>query len=329
MKRREVLIGTGLIAGLAALRAFGQPAARKHRVVALLSVPEAYSAPYWAALKQRLAAHGFVEGQNLTIDAGVTSQGFTYDVERLSKVLATKPDAVFAMTTGLAHVALGQSRSTPIVFTWVPDPVGSALVKDYARPGANATGVSSRFYEVAVKRLELLRELLPLAKRIALAGPMYSRDVETAAARLREVSGSLGFTLEEVNTGASVEISAIEAAIRRGAQAALPLKVYTAIGQQITGELLVRASAEQRFPVIFAESELVDAGGLISYGTSLLDEVRRAADMLAQVLRGAKPAEVPVDQASRFELVVNLKTARRLGLRIPQSVLVRADRVIE
>lgn len=294
-----------------------------------MSVPDAYNAPYRAALKQRLAALGFVEGTNLAIDVGVSSQGFTYDIERLTKLFNGKPDAIFAMTTGLAQVALTDSRAAPVVFAWVPDPMTSGLVKSYARPGGNVTGVSSRFHDVAIKRLQLLRELLPAAKRVALAGPMYLPDVEAATARLREVSGSLGFALEEVNTGASAEISAIESAIRGGAQAVLPLKVYTAIGQQITAELLVRLSAEQRIPVIYAESELVEAGGLMSYGTNLLDEVRRAADMLAQVLRGAKPAELPVDQASRFELVVNLKTARSIGVRIPQSILVRADRVIE
>jgi len=329
MKRRQLLLGGSAAAALSLAKAFAQERARKYRIAVLLSVPLAYDAPYRAALKERLAAHGFVEGRNLSSDAGTSTQGFDFDREQVVKLLAANPDAIFATTTRLAQAALAETRSVPVVFAWVPDPVSSGLVKDYARPGGNATGVSSRFDEVAIKRLELLRELLPTAKRVALAGPMYLPDIQAARARVREVSQPLGFVIKEADSGASTEVSAVESAIKDGAQAVLPLKIYSALGQRITGEQIVRLTVDQRVPAIFAKSELVDAGGLMSYGTNLLDEVRRAADMLAQVLRGAKPAEMPVDQASRFELVVNLKTARAIGIKLPPSLLLRADRVIE
>jgi len=158
---------------------------------------------------------------------------------------------------------------------------------------------------------------------------VYLPELEAATARLRETSQRLGFELKEVNTGYGTQVSAIQGAIKGGAQALLPLLVYSALGERIAGEQVVRLTLEQRIPAIFAESELVDAGGLMSYGTNLLEDVRRAADMLAKVLRGAKPAELPIDQASRFELAVNLKTARAIGVRVPPSILLRADRVIE
>lgn len=330
MRRRHlILAGGGQILLLTASGVVGQKAAPQYRIVVLLSVPQAYNAPYRAALKERLAARGFVEGANLTVEAATSSQGFDFDRERIAKLLVPKPDAIFAMTAGLTRAALAASPSAPVVFTWVADPVRSGLVKDYARPGGRVTGVSSRFDEVAIKRLQLLRELLPAAKRVTVSGQMYLPEVAAAAAQLRDVSNALGFTLREANTGASAEVSAIEEAIKAGGQALLPLKVYSAIGQRISGEQVVALTLRLRIPAIFAESELVEAGGLMSYGTNLLDDVRHAADLLAQVLRGRNPAEIPVNQASHFELVVNLRSAHAIGIRVPNSVLLRADRVIE
>lgn len=330
LKRRHLILAGGAqILLLTATGAVGQKSARQYRIVVLLSVPQAYDAPYRAALKESLAAQGFVEGTNLRIDAATGSQGFDFDRQRIASLLARPPDAIFATTAGLSHAALAESSSAPVVFTWVADPVGSGLVNDYARPGGRATGVSSRFHEVALKRLQLLRELLPAAKRVVLAGQMYLPEVASAAAQLREVSGKLGFALQDANTGASAEVSAIEDQIRIGGQALLPLKVYSAVGQSISGEQVVALMLRLRIPAIFAESELVAAGGLMSYGTNLLDEIRQAAGMLAQVLRGGKPTGIPVSQASRFELAVNLKTARAIGVRVPSSILLRADRVIE
>ena len=183
---------------------------------------------------------------------------------------------------------------------------------------------------MAIKRLELLRELLPTAKRVALIGSINLPELEAATPRLREASKRLGFEPKMVDIGGdSPQVLVIEGAIKEGAQALLPLQIYSAFGQGVTGEQIVRHVNKRRLPAIFAESELVEAGGLMSYGTNLLEDVRRGADMLAKVLRGAKPAEMAIDQSARFELVINLKTARAIGIKIPQSLLVRADRVIE
>lgn len=312
---------------LPAARAFSQPAPRKYRVAVLTSVPKTYNAPYLAALRDRLAARGFADGKNLSIDTHIVA---SFEVtRRLVDQLEPKPDAIVALSTRLVEGAQAATRSIPIVFAWVADPVLSGIVKNYSRPGGNATGVSNRFIDLAVKRLEFLRELLPKARSVALAGPMLEPEVELAVGRLREVSQELGFELREINATVHAAVSAIRDAILNGAEAVMPLDVYSWSGRRITGEQIVTLMAEHRVPAIFAESELVDAGGLISYGTDLLEDVRRSADMLAAVLKGAKPAELPVDQASRFELAVNLKTARAIGVRVPPSILARADRVIE
>ena len=328
VKRREILLAGAAGALLLIVDARAQPPARKYRIGVLWSVPESRSAPYWAALRERLAADRFVEGSNLVIDAVLPS---AFDQLRMLVVerLPLKPDAIFALTTRNTEAALAATRSVPIVFAWVGDPVASGIVKDYARPGGNATGVSNRLLELAVKRLEFLRELLPAAKRVAIAAPMFLPEMQIAATRLREASRKLGFELMEVNAPFDARVSAIQSAIKNGAEGVLPLTVYTTLGEHMTGEQVVRLTVEQRIPAIFAESEMVEAGGLISYGTNLLEDVRRAAEMLARVLRGAKPADIPVDQASRFELAVNLKTARALGIRVPPTILARADRVIE
>ena len=329
MKRRRfvALIGSALAVTHSVL---AQQSARKYPIGALWSVlSESGRRPYRAALNERLAAHGFVEGKNLSIDDRIGAFGLSWDRKAVEELITGKPDALFTLTSGWTEAAQAATSSVPIVFAWVADPVLEGIVKEYARPGGNASGVSNRFIEVAIKRLELLRDLLPGAKRVALAWPLLLRWTEAARPRLREASERLGFELREVQAGAQDWVPAIKGAIRDGAEAVLPFTVFSWLGLRVTGEQVVRFTIEQRLPTIFAESEMVEAGGLISYGTNLLEDVRRGADMLAKVLRGAKPADIPVDQASRFELAVNLKTAKTLGIKIPLSILLRADRVIE
>jgi len=329
MDRRGFVLAAGAAAALLpAARALAQSPARKYRIGVLWTIPESAQGPYRAALKERLAAHGFVEGRSLTID-GRISADFTFARKNAEELIALKPDAILALTTRPTEAAQEATRSVPIVFAWVADPVVEGLVKEYARPGGNATGVSNRFVELAVKRLELLRELLPAAKRIAITGPMFLPLIELAVTRLRAVARPLRFELNEVNAAAEAHVQGVQRAINAGAEAVLPLIVYSWFGLRLTGEQVVRLTVEKRVPAIFAESEMVEAGGLISYGTNLIEDVRLAADMLAKVLRGAKPADIPVDQASRFELAVNLKTAKALGIKVPPSIMVRADRVIE
>lgn len=328
MNRRRVLLA-GAAGILLSDRAIAQSAVRKAKVLVIHSAPIP-SGPYHNALAERLRLQGFVEGKNLILDAPtLTYWGREAMRKDLAQLLGQKPDAVFAFTARVRDAVIAEAPKVPVVFVWVADPVTAGLAKDYGRPGGNATGVSNRFAEVAVKRLELLRELAPAIKRVAVVGPTYEPEVEKALAGLRTAAPRFGFELSEVSTSMSLQTMEVQRAIRSGAQGVLPLYIYSTFGARGLGDEIARLCAAHRIPAIFAESEMVEAGALISYGTNLLDDVRRAADILAKVLRGAKPGEIPIDQASQFELAVNLKTARQLKVRVPPAVIARASRVIE
>jgi putative ABC transport system substrate-binding protein len=312
---------------LAAPLAHAQKAGRKYRVGVLLA-----SGPrmerYRAALVERLAGHGFVEGRNLEIDARGASGNFSDDREYVRRMVAAGADAILAFSTRATEAAIAASKSVPIVFVWVPDPVVAGIVKSYARPGGNTSGVSNRLGELLHKRLELARELLPRAKRVAVVGVSFTDEFAALAPELRKTAARLGIDLLEFVTADRIGWDAtINSARGFGAEVLVPFASFA--DSPVTGELIVEAANRQRIPVIFADAEMVERGGLISWGTSLVDDVRRAADLLARVLKGTKPADLPVDQASRFEMVVNLKTAKAIGLAVPRSVLLRADRVIE
>jgi putative ABC transport system substrate-binding protein len=166
-------------------------------------------------------------------------------------------------------------------------------------------------------------------RRVAVVGPIYQPEGEAALATIRPVAQKLAFELIEVGAYVSQLTLEIQHAIRGGAEAVLPLYVFSMFGYQGAGEEVVRLCAAHRIPAIFSELEMVERGALVSYGTNLVEDVRRGADMLAKILRGTKPGEIPIDQASQFELAVNLKTAQQMKIRVPPAVLARASRVIE
>jgi putative ABC transport system substrate-binding protein len=223
---------------------------------------------------------------------------------------------------------MAASPSVPIVFVWVADPVASGIVKSYARPGGNATGVSLRYFELAAKRLELVRELLPSARRIAVYSSVFDSQIESLVRMLREPADNLGFELVQADGRAGMR-PAVDGAVRAAATALVMLDPLAVFGRLADAKDIAAYAIERRLPLVGTDIETCELGGLISYATNLNDDMRRAADLVARVLRGDKPAELPVDQAARFELVVNLGTARGIGMTVPQSILARADRVIE
>jgi putative ABC transport system substrate-binding protein len=214
------------------------------------------------------------------------------------------------------------------VFTWIGDPVAYGLVKELARPGGNTTGVTFLQPEMTAKRLELVREILPKAKRVVVAG--YLGDVSYLANEpfMRQIAARLGFELVTVEVGTAPEV-AVGTALARGADALFvyqPLSLV--VGLEIP-EKIAQLAVARRVPAFFPEPDLVVRGGLLSYGPDFLDETRRAADLVARILNGAKAGELPIEQSSRYELVVNLKTANVLGIEIPLSVRPRIDRTIK
>lgn len=324
-RRRRFLVAAG--ASLAAQltwapAAQAQQAGRIYRVGVFFDGGSSSWGPYREALAERLAAQGFVEGRNLqTIWRGGT--GSRHEDRELARgLVATRPDAILAFSSPMTQAVQWATTSVPIVFANVGDPVAEGIVKSYARPGGNVTGVSSRDRQLLAKRLELLRELLPKAKRVAYLRPPVSNPAVAASEGLvRDIAARLGFELlvgDAVSQLGNIEAKRPEAIL-----------VYFVLGARLTTENLIATAAKLRIPSVFSDADSVTLGGLAAYGTNPIANTRRAADLLARVLKGANPAEIPVNQAARYELVINMKTAKEIGLTIPQSILLRADRVIE
>jgi putative ABC transport system substrate-binding protein len=313
---------------LAAAGVHAQQAGRHYRVGVVSPGSALRAGRYLTAFREQLAKRGFVEGRNLTIESRTPVGGSESALRAARELVAGKPDALFACTTTMASAAHAATDSIPVVFAWVGDPVRSSIVADYAKPGGNVTGVSNRYFELTAKRLEVVRELLPNAKRVAMLTAFEEAVIEEGMKVAHGAAKSLGIELVYGIAGFDWR-SAMDVAVKQGAQAVSLLFSFSAVGMRFTAEQVIELTAERRIPAIFHDSETVELGGLMSYGTNLADDIRRAADLLARVLRGERPGELAVDQSARFELAINLKTARAIGLKIPQSLLVRADRVIE
>jgi len=326
--RRGFLTASGALLASPLLARAQQPG-RTYVVGTLLRGREADKASYVAVLREQLARQGFVEGRNLRFVHGAFGgDGVGSGEEATHRLLEAKVDAILSSFDGITEGAVRTTKSVPVVFTWVSDPVALGIAASLARPGGNATGVSTRRGELTVKRLELALELAPAAKRIAIigAGRFWPGDWKGLRPAMAEVAARRGRTLLEVgwNLGRS-----IRDAHRLGAQVALTPVHSITWGYRAMLDIWVKDAIELRLPMIYVGREEVEAGGLVSYGTNILDDLRRAGNMLARVLKGENPAEMPIDQASRFELALNLKTAKVIGLAIPPSILLRADRMIE
>jgi putative tryptophan/tyrosine transport system substrate-binding protein len=318
------------VALAAPLAASAQQRGRKYRVGLALPPGEDLNRRMRGAVADRLASHGFVEGKNLEIRASVMSTtGGYYTRETVRAVLSQKPDVVLVFSTQFAHAFQQETATVPVVFTQVSDALAAGLVKNLARPGGNMTGVSTRHAELAVKRLQLLREILPKAKRVALFGFFWQPDLHAAAPSLRKAAADLGFELVDVDhMSGSWEVPLARAA-DSGASAVISWHPLVGSGFSLTADALAAFTTKRRMALIASDAEDVALGGLASYGTDPVYIARQGADQLARVLKGEAPGNIPVDQVSRFELVVNMKTARAIRVSVPQSVLLRADRVIE
>ena len=308
----------------APIAASAQQAGRVPRV-GFLSPGTAVSAPT-EAFRQGLRELGYVEGQNLTVEYR-WGDGDAARLPALAAELVRLRVDVLVTTSNPAILAATQAtRSIPIVFTASSDPVATGLVASLAHPGGNVTGLSLVTPELSGKRLQLLREALPQLTRVALlwdAGHVGMadrvRETETAARQL-------GVTLrvEWVQDPAGLDRAFAALAQARPDAFLTTVEPFTVRHRQ----RIVEFAAQHRLPAMYEEREFVDAGGLMAYGPSLAANYRRAATYVDKLLKGAKPADLPVEQPTKFELVLNLKTAKALGLTIPQSILLRADEVI-
>jgi putative ABC transport system substrate-binding protein len=312
----------------APLAAEAQQAGKVYRIGLLdFSAPDPARQAWWIAFRQQMRQLGYVEGQNVNFEPR-WAQG---EDDRLPKLAAELVGLkVDLIVTGGSNAAIAAKRVTstiPIVMASGSDPVAVGLVASLRQPGGNVTGMTSINSELAGKRLELLRNIAPRASRIAILwderdpGSRLNVDETEAAAK------TAGLTIHRVAVGSAAGLEAAFATVVRGRAGAL-IVVSTArlfSYRKRIGELAVK----HRLPTVVGLREYVEAGGLASYGTDFPDLFRRATVYVDKILKGAKPADLPVEQPTKFELVINLKTAKALGLTIPQSLLGRADEVIQ
>jgi len=329
--RRQFLAAAGAL--LTSPVALSQQPRRNYVVGTLLGGALEDRDLYRSALRERLSTHGFVEGRNLRIEERYPDLSIGQAAIAARELVALNPDAIFSCFTTVTEGALQATKSVPIIFTWVSDPVVSGIVASLARPGGNATGVTSRLAELNQKRFGLALDLVLGAKRVAHIGagtyPLYEKVIRPS---LKKAASQAKVELIEVPLFGTVGLNlpgGVDDAHKAGAQVALMPWHLISTGNRSTLEGTIRRSIELRLPLINCGVEEVEAGGLVSYGTNIVEDLRLGADLLARVLKGEKPANLPVNQASRFEMAVNLRTARSLGLTIPPSILLRADRVIE
>jgi len=280
-----------------------------------------------AALLQGLQQSGWTVGGNLKMEYRWAA-GSADDLRKYATELAgLAPDVIFAAGGTSLGALLQATHTVPIVFVVVPDPVGSGFVDSLSRPGGNATGFMQFEYSLSGKWLELLKQIAPDLNRAAVVwDPAIPPGIGQFAV-IQSVAPSFGVELRPVNARDPAEIERRIADFARSANGGL---IVTASALSVVHrELIVRLAAQYKLPAVYFERQFVGDGGLVSYGSDWVDQHRRAANYVNRILRGEKPAELPVQAPTKYELVINLKTAKALGLSLPPSLLARADAVIE
>jgi putative ABC transport system substrate-binding protein len=327
MRRRELILAAGAWGALASARTWAQGPGMR-RVGVILYTPVKDLGPHVAEFRARLAKLGWSEGTNLGIEIW-SAEGRVDPLPALVRqALARKVEVIVVQSTPAARAAKELAVGIPVVFTHVSDPVGSDVVASLARPGGHVTGTSLQFLEIAGKHIELLKALVPKLERVAwLHNPALGKIDVDASARYASAAARLGVGLMSLATDKAADVEpAFAAAARERIRA---MVIGTSPISVSARERIVRLAGQHRIATVFAARTFVAAGGLASYGPDWVDSFARAASYVDRILRGAKPADLPVEQADRFELVINRKTAAELGLTIPQSLLVQATEVIE
>ncbi len=325
VRRRQCLLAAGALL-TAPLAAEAQPTAKVWRVGVLLTLTAPAEDPP-QAFRERLRDLGYVEGRNLTIEWRYAEGRSDRLPDLAAELVRLGVDVIVADITTAIRAAMQATPTIPIVMSLPADVVGSGLVSSLARPGGNVTGMSLMLPEITVKQLQMLKDLLPKLSRAAV---LWEPAMPWHKDMLKEVGAAaptLGVQLVTIAVQGPGEFEgAFVAMAKQRVQAVL------VAGGAVTNThwaRLLDLTARSRLPAIFLNSDPVVGGGLISYGMNNSEMFRRAADYVDKILKGAKPADLPVEQPTKFELVVNLKVAKALGITVPYTILLRADRVIE
>jgi putative tryptophan/tyrosine transport system substrate-binding protein len=329
MRRREFITLLGGLATAWPIAALAQmPNSTRHIGILSPFSPSSGPSPAFQAFRQTLHGLGWIEDRNIVLDYR-WAEGRADRLPALAKELAElKPDLIFsAWGTPGALAAKNATGGIPIVFAGVGDAVGVGLVASLARPGGNVTGSTFISEETIAKQLEFLKEAVPALARVAVlvnpSNPVYGPILEAAEGPAK----SLRLRLQRLGVQSADDFDGVfDAAAREHADGLVVLRDPIIV---LNMSRLVELAARRRLPTMYGMREFVDAGGWMSYGPDLRDMYRRAAHVVDKILRGAHPIDVPVEQATRFQLVINLKTSKALGLTVPPGLLVRADEVIE
>jgi ABC-type uncharacterized transport system substrate-binding protein len=329
MRRREFITLLGGAAAAWPLAARAQQGERMRRIGVLM--PHAQDNPVGppriTALLQGLQQLGWIVGRNVEVDvrwAGASAENIR---KHAAELAAFAPDVILANGSVVVAPLLQATRTVPVVFVTVPDPVGAGFVDSLARPGGNATGFLQFEYGLAGKWLELLKQIVPGVTRAAIMRDPTLPSGTGQFGAIQSVAPSVGVELRPVGMGDAREIERAVAAFARGSNGGL-IVTGSALAQ-LHRDLIITLAARHKLPAVYFDRFFVTAGGLISYGPDLVDEFRRAASYVDRILKGEKPADLPVQAPTKYELVINLKTAKALGLDVPATVLARADEVIE
>ena len=329
MRRREFIT---LISGAAAmwsLAARAQQGERVRRIGVLmtLAADDSQGQARFVAFVQGLQRLGWTVGRNVQIDTRWAAGDAGRIREYAAELVALGPDVVLATGGATPGPLLQASRTVPVVFVAVPDPVGAGFVDSLSRPGGNATGFMQSEYGTSAKWVELLKQVAPSVTRVAVI-----RDPATAAGAgqfgaIQSAAASFGVEVIPINMRDTSEIERNVMAFARSSNVGL---IVTASGLALVHrDLIITAAAQHKLPAIYFERGFVAAGGLIAYGPNLIDQYRQAAAYVGRILKGEKPADLPVQAPTKYELLINLKTAKALGVMVPSALLARADEVVE
>ncbi len=313
-----------LVGATALVRPSLAAAQERPRVIGILDWMPGNTAARLGPLRQSLRQLGLVEGQNIAFDYRSADER-TDRAEALAQQLATeKVDMIIAIATPAAHAAAKATTAIPIIMSSA-DPLGTGLVTSLARPGGNITGLSTMLPDLASKRLELLRELIPGLRRVGFIGSTRDPAASLFMRETRQAAQGIGIEVVELMITDAAELdSAMATLVRQGCQAVILQPIFLAHRQRVAELQLLH-----RVPVISDLPPFAAAGMLLSYGPDMRDTFERMARYVDQLLKGAKPGDLPIEQPSTFRLAINLKTARALGVEIPPTIIARADEVIE
>jgi len=326
MKRREFI---GLLGGIAVIArgAHAQESGRMRRVGVILPYENTDQREGLAAFLQVLQQSGWIDGRNVQIDIR-SARGIAAEIRKhADDLVALAPDVIFANGTSAMPPVLQATRSIPIVFASVADPVGAGFVETMARPGGNATGFVQFEYSLSSKWLELLKQVAPNVTRVAvLRDPNIPSGIGQFAV-LEAMAPAVGMEVSAISVADASEIERGIAAFARSPNGGLILTASSLAA--VHAESIISLANQYRLPAVYYRRYFPKKGGLISYGYDVLQQYRGAADYVDRILKGAKPADLPVQAPTKYELVVNLKAARAIGLSMPDTVLARAEEVIE